>query len=588
VVVQNLQSFFMKKSLVSLVIFSIALIETIVSCRKPPNYNKPPIAVAGPDQVITLPTDSASLDGSASSDPDGKISDWHWQKISGPASFNILNATSAKAFVKNLDTGVYRFELTVKDNGGLSANDTIQITVTREDPKNRPPVAHAGKDTVITLPSNSVNLDGSASNDPDNNITAYQWTKMEGPSSFNIVNANSVTTQVTNLSEGVYQFELKVTDADGLFSKDTLQITVNAVTMALACDNTNRPIVNAQLIPVGTLSQARYNMSVASAGNKILFAGGAGPSSRVDIYDLNTGTSSIAELSVGRYGMSVVAAGNKIFLAGGAAWDDEFNDEPLDNVDIYDVSTNTWTTSHLSLPGIDMAGATVGDNVLFAGGWGGGHQNRVDICNLTLDTWSTYQFSETHRVGMSAVASNNKIYFAGGATYGNGGWSPPATIDIYDNASNTWTTSAMQIPRANGQVAVSAGNKIYWAGGDTVVNGMQQARCTVEIRDVTTGNSSIQYLSKPGFPVAVIKDNKIIFCRNFPSINSSAPAEANKFDIYDINTGSWSIGVLNQPIPFLASIISVNNTIYVAGGAFNVADNGDLFNFTNQVWKLEF
>lgn len=54
------------------------------------NGNKPPPAVARPDQVITLPTDSISLDGYTSSDPDGTISDWLWKKISGPASFTIL------------------------------------------------------------------------------------------------------------------------------------------------------------------------------------------------------------------------------------------------------------------------------------------------------------------------------------------------------------------------------------------------------------------------------------------------------------------------------------------------------------------
>jgi hypothetical protein len=32
------------------------------------NKNKPPISVAGPDQVITLPTDSVSLDSRSSSD----------------------------------------------------------------------------------------------------------------------------------------------------------------------------------------------------------------------------------------------------------------------------------------------------------------------------------------------------------------------------------------------------------------------------------------------------------------------------------------------------------------------------------------
>ncbi len=54
--------------------------------------NKPPTANAGPDQVITLPTDSISLDGSASSDPDGTISERLWTKISGLASFNIKSS----------------------------------------------------------------------------------------------------------------------------------------------------------------------------------------------------------------------------------------------------------------------------------------------------------------------------------------------------------------------------------------------------------------------------------------------------------------------------------------------------------------
>jgi hypothetical protein len=61
-----------------------------------------------------------------------------------------------------------------------------------------PPVANAGADQTIILPTNSVTVDGSASTDPDNNISTYQWTKISGPSSFNIVNANAVQT-VTNL-----------------------------------------------------------------------------------------------------------------------------------------------------------------------------------------------------------------------------------------------------------------------------------------------------------------------------------------------------------------------------------------------------
>ena len=112
-----------------------------------------------------------------------------------------------------------KFELKVTDDEGASARDTVMITVDSIATSNHPPVACAGADRTITLPTDTVTLDGSCSTDPDNNITSYLWTKIAGPASLTIANANAVTTQVSNLTEGVYQFELKVTDAGGLFQK---------------------------------------------------------------------------------------------------------------------------------------------------------------------------------------------------------------------------------------------------------------------------------------------------------------------------------------------------------------------------------
>src|SRR4029079_5901140 len=100
---------------------------------------------------------------------------------------------------------------------------------TNQPSTNRPPVANAGNDTTIMLPGNTVNLNGSLSFDPDNNITGYLWTKISGPSSFDITDANAVQTPVINLVQGVYLFELKVTDADALFDRDTMMVTVMAV-----------------------------------------------------------------------------------------------------------------------------------------------------------------------------------------------------------------------------------------------------------------------------------------------------------------------------------------------------------------------
>ena len=91
---------------------------------------------------------------------------------------------------------------------------------------NKSPIALAGFDQIVTLPANYVLLSGSASNDPDGRIAVFQWKKISGPSSFHILKTDSVQTLVTNLAEGVYQFELTVTDSMGLFDKDTTAVTV--------------------------------------------------------------------------------------------------------------------------------------------------------------------------------------------------------------------------------------------------------------------------------------------------------------------------------------------------------------------------
>lgn len=217
--------------------FSLVTCCFLFSCRKDRSCkdcvpgNQPPFANAGLDATILLPRDSITLDGLASHDPDGSIAAYLWSKISGPAACTIGNPQAARTTAKNMTQGIYQFELRVTDNAGLFAKDTITVTVIVPAP-NYPPVANAGPDRVILLPLNSVLLDGSLSFDPENNITAYHWTNISGPSAFNIVSQNAVQTQVTGLVQGIYQFRLKVIDNGNLFSEDTVQVTVYPDTQA--------------------------------------------------------------------------------------------------------------------------------------------------------------------------------------------------------------------------------------------------------------------------------------------------------------------------------------------------------------------
>ncbi len=432
---------------------------------------------------------------------------------------------------------------------------------------NKPPLANAGPDQKITLPANSVNLDGTNSTDPDNNITSYAWTKIAGPSAFSISNVNSVQATLTNLVQGTYRFELKVTDGGGLTSKDTMQVIVNASVVPYTCGDTNRTRINARLIEVGTLSIPRMHIAVASAGDKILFAGGslgwgAAVYSRVDIYNVTTNTWSAAELSVPRRDIAAVTSANKIFFAGGDGGDGAW---PLNRIDIYDATTNTWSFMNLARRDEGIAAAAVGNKLLFAGGAYNDHV--VDIYDVANNTWSTFPLP-AHMAYATAVTAGNKVYFSGGSC---------TSGIVYDNATDSWSTFPLLQSRQY-MAATNVGNKIYWAGGlcNTFLS------CSVEIQDLASGSFTQQNLSAPGAfwknggQNAVVKDNKIILYRT-SELQNTYP---DRFDIYDISTGTWSVGVL--PIVLKeASIISVNNVVYLAGGYVNGV-------FSNKVWKLEF
>ncbi len=200
--------------------------DTMQVTVNPVGANIPPTANAGPNQTITLPTNSVILSGSGT-DPDGTVVAYLWTKISGPAAGTITNPGTAATSVTGLVQGTYQFELRVTDNGGAFGRDTMQVTVNPVG-ANIPPTANAGPNQTITLPTNSVILSGSGT-DPDGTVVAYLWTKISGPAAGTITNPGTAATSVTGLVQGTYQFELRVTDNGGAFGRDTMQVTVNPV-----------------------------------------------------------------------------------------------------------------------------------------------------------------------------------------------------------------------------------------------------------------------------------------------------------------------------------------------------------------------
>ncbi len=189
-----------------------------------------PQANAGGNQTITLPLDSVTLDGSASSETGtGTITSYTWTILSGPAGYSLENGNSTVAELTNLSAGTYQVQLSVTDNNGITATDIITITVVAVAEGH--PVSNAGGNLTIALPTDSVTLNGSGSTEVGNgNIVNYTWTVISGPSQYDLVNGNSATAGLGNLTVGVYTLELIVTDNWGNTAGDTITVTVNPPT----------------------------------------------------------------------------------------------------------------------------------------------------------------------------------------------------------------------------------------------------------------------------------------------------------------------------------------------------------------------
>ncbi|KAK2112859.1 hypothetical protein P7K49_007125 [Saguinus oedipus] len=111
-----------------------------------PENNRPPVAVAGPDKELIFPVQSATLDGSRSSDDHGIVF-YHWEHVSpasslavtasmcsrGPSAVEMENTDKAVATVTGLQVGTYHFRLTVKDGQGLSSTSVLTVAVKQVD-----------------------------------------------------------------------------------------------------------------------------------------------------------------------------------------------------------------------------------------------------------------------------------------------------------------------------------------------------------------------------------------------------------------------------------------------------------------------
>uniref|UniRef100_A0A8C6X5U3 KIAA0319 like n=1 Tax=Naja naja TaxID=35670 RepID=A0A8C6X5U3_NAJNA len=184
----------------------------------------PPVANAGPNQVITLPQNSITLYGNQSTDDHGIVSyEWSLSPNSKVKVAEMQGVRTSTLQLSAMREGDYTYQLTVTDSAGHQS--TAEVTVIVQPENNKPPRADAGPDKELTLPVDSTTLDGSKSSD-DQKIVSFLWEKTQGPDGVKLENANSSIATVSGLKVGIYKFTLTVKDERNLQGQSSVTVIV--------------------------------------------------------------------------------------------------------------------------------------------------------------------------------------------------------------------------------------------------------------------------------------------------------------------------------------------------------------------------
>ena len=207
--------------------------------------NTAPVANAGPDQTVQMGA-TVMLNGSGSNDVDGNPLTYQWTFVTVPtgSTATLLNPTNVMpTFVADV-AGQYVVKLLVNDGKVTSTQDTVTITTTGG---NTAPVANAGPDQSVPV-GTTVTLNGSGSNDADQNPLTYDWSFISIPSGSAATLSNPTAAKPSFVADKAGQYVVQLIVNDG-----TVNSTPDTVTIAAATGNT-APVANAgpdQSVQVG-------------------------------------------------------------------------------------------------------------------------------------------------------------------------------------------------------------------------------------------------------------------------------------------------------------------------------------------------
>jgi N-acetylneuraminic acid mutarotase len=239
------------------------------------------------------------------------------------------------------------------------------------------------------------------------------------------------------------------------------------------------------------MSTARYGLAAGVLNNIFYAVGGfnnetGAPMERtVEAFDpMANAWTTKAPMPSGRVLAAAGVVNGTLYVVGGT----DFIGHMFATVEAYNPATDSWTSkAPMPAPRYGQAVAVVNGILYAIGGWDGGFRGRVpDVWayNPATDTWTAKAPMPTARMSLAASAVGGTLYAIGGELNGN---IVISTVEAYDPATDTWTTRA-SMPTSRMGLATDAVSGIIYAVGGTTEAGFNSHTflATVEAYDPAT------------------------------------------------------------------------------------------------------